>query len=155
MTKLPTPTPATVSKQTEERSKSFLTAAADGDVAKTQAFLDHGVPVNTADSSGQTALHLAAARNHVGVISLLLHTHTPKVDVNARDFMGRTALHCAAVRGHLSACEVLLEGGAEPMISDSCGQRPEDLAAHENYREILELLSSIQEEHQSEFGGGG
>ena len=51
-----------------------------------------------------------------------------------------TALMAAAVHGHLEAARLLLEGGADPSLTDSDGNTPLMAAAEQGQREVLRLL---------------
>lgn len=129
------------SEKPRSPAADFLRAAAEGSIDEVVRLLDLGVPVTTVDSSGQTALHLAARHNRLGVMLCLTRA---KIDPNIADHSGRTPLHCAAESGHRSGVEVLLEAGALLHRSDNNGQRPQDLALHMNHEVIFRLLSEME-----------
>ena len=58
-----------------------------------------------------TAIHCAAAFNHVTIVERLLSCSVP-VDIN--DNGGRTPLWWAACGGHVCCVDVLLKHGASP-----------------------------------------
>ncbi len=67
--------------------------------------LEKGVDINARDSSGKTALHLAAQDKYTEVtVRLLLEKGA---NVNARDDAGETALNIAADRGHNAIVRLL------------------------------------------------
>ncbi|XAR61262.1 hypothetical protein NMG60_11034909 [Bertholletia excelsa] len=67
-------------------------------------FID--IDVNSVDSGGQTALHVAAIRGHTEVIQFLVSIGA---DADIVDCNGWTPLHCAAAEGHGEAVEILLK----------------------------------------------
>lgn len=75
----------------------FLEAVSRGDTKRVETFLmDPAVNVNYAESvHGFTALHIAAARNAVAIVRLLIASG--KCDVSLKDNEGRTAARLAVV----------------------------------------------------------
>lgn len=71
--------------------------------------LKRGFDASRANSSGQTALHVAAASGSVETVQLLLKFASESVD--ARDAAGATALHLAAAAGHEEVVALLLDSG--------------------------------------------
>lgn len=53
----------------------------------------HGVDVDTLNSDGQTALHLASEKGHQEVVEWLLNE--TKVDIEKPSLNGLCAIHCA------------------------------------------------------------
>ncbi len=74
---------------------SFHDAVISGDVETVRALLDAGADVEARTEDGHTALMLAAAGSHEGIVRALLDAGA---DVNAKDYEGYTALKMATVR---------------------------------------------------------
>jgi hypothetical protein len=154
------------------RSHSLLhLAVVSGDLARAQAQLDAGIPVDLRDADGVPALQWAAvtgdttvaqwllerglhvdARDEQGVTALMLATqHDDQAtmrllldhgaDVDAADNRGFTSLHRAAEAGLVGAARQLLERGA---ASDPVaqGQTPLSLAQAHNQDGVIALLQS-------------
>ena len=100
--------------------------------------LDVGVPVDSEDQFGSTALRWAAAMNRTDVTELLL---SRGADVNKQSGGAHyTALHQAASNNRTDAIEVLLKHGASTNIKDGRGSTPIDLARLENNKTAVRLL---------------
>lgn len=98
--------------------------------------------VDRPDSSGATALHLAArahptpsattstfakristkAAEDTSTISLLL---THNAEIEAQDGKGNTCLHYASAWGNLKAVRLLIQNGADPLARNHEGWQPE------------------------------
>jgi len=102
------------------------------------------VAINTQDSSGQTALHLAATRGHAEVCHTLL-AHPRFTAVDSRDCLERTPLHHAAWEGHVEACQCLLDHEAfhEPWAIDCSQLTALDCAARRGHAETCRVLTQI------------
>jgi hypothetical protein len=127
----------------EEAQDVLLDAAWDGDVDAVARAL-RNASVNGCDLHGQTALHLAAERDKLAVVMLLLDRGA---DVHARSDGGRTPLHLAARSASSSTVETLLErGGADPNARTAKGRTALHYAASaardgdEERREVLRIL---------------
>ncbi|XP_068145662.1 L-asparaginase-like [Drosophila tropicalis] len=75
-----------------EVAESLCAAAARGSVKRLQSYQTAGVDLSLPDSSGRTALHMAALHNSVDVVKFLLN-HVD--DINQRDILGLTPLEYA------------------------------------------------------------
>ncbi len=76
----------------------------------TRLLLDAGASPDARDAGlGETALHLALAKQHPEAAKLLI---VRGADVNARDRRGRTPLHIAAEQGYADVAKMLLDRGA-------------------------------------------
>lgn len=78
------------------------------------------IDVNQEDSFGRTALYYATVKGSYIIVKTLLQH--PEIDVNRVDNLaGRSPLIIAAARNHYEIVELLLEGGADPMLKDRQG----------------------------------
>ncbi|XP_067129210.1 protein phosphatase 1 regulatory subunit 12A-like isoform X2 [Centruroides vittatus] len=86
--------------------------------------------------TGATALHVAAAKGYIRVMSILIKAGA---DVNAQDNDDWTPLHAAAHWGQREACEMLVESLADMTIVNSAGQTCFDVADPELVKVLEEL----------------
>jgi ankyrin repeat protein len=86
-------------------------AARAGDIELTRALLSRGARVDAATSTGEQALHAAAAAGHTGVVIELLKQSS--IVPSAATVHGVTALLLAATAGHAEVVTVLLAAGAD------------------------------------------
>jgi ankyrin repeat protein len=122
---------------------ALLRAAQRGDIESVRTALQQAdVTVNSAaPSSGNTALHEAAQRDHAAVVRELLALGA---SVNAVNGQGATALHKALSRPS-AACasesvRVLLESGADVTLADRHGDSALAKAVRQNRLDDLRLL---------------
>ncbi len=105
----------------------LLASAAGEDPKAVETLLDQGVPVNTCDAQGRTALHAAAGRSRTRVIAVLLKKGA---DVNAKDKTGKTPLMEAAECAwalpevQVEAIRMLLAAGAK--VNEACSKEGGD-----------------------------
>ena len=98
---------------------------------------------------GSTALHVAAAQGHAGMVDLLVH-HNARID--AFDELGSTPLHEAAAQNHGQTAVVLLRLRADPAIETRDGLVAADVAAQEDADEVLRALCDAGYDFNSEPG---
>jgi ankyrin repeat protein len=92
---------------------------------------------------GWTRLHAAV---DLDVLEFVEDALKDKVPVNARGRDGRTALHIAATSGKAALVGVLLKTKANPNIKDKKGLLPVQLAAQEDFPEIVRRLVAKKSE---------
>jgi len=81
--------------------------------------------VETQDTSGNTALHLAASLGDVDLVEILIRKGA---NVNAVNGEGLTPLHLSIKLGWPSIASTLIKEGADITTSDSSGRSPLQLA---------------------------
>jgi Ankyrin repeats (3 copies)/Ankyrin repeat len=135
-----------------------------------------GTDMNSCDTSGLTALHLAAIYQTDAVAQTLLnlgasHSVTTKVkqtplyyaarydnpdvlhtlldagaNINAQDEIGNTALHVAVYMGNTSIVQELLLRGASKLLENRDGHTAEDFAATRGFADITPFVALTAEE---------
>lgn len=104
--------------------------------------VEAGVDINWQDSSGETALHIAARFGHDECARVLLQgTEEQKADLElVENNFNWTPLHIAAVDGHLSVAKLLVEAGADVDKIDSSGWTAREHAALRGHLVLADLL---------------
>ncbi|XP_071865505.1 uncharacterized protein isoform X1 [Bombus fervidus] len=116
---------------------AFLRAARSGNLEKVIEFLDTDLDINTANSNGLNALHLASKDGHVEIVTELLKRGA-KVDAATKK--GNTALHIASLAGQVEIVNILIQYGAAVNIQSQNGFTPLYMAAQENHDQVVKLL---------------
>jgi outer membrane protein assembly factor BamB len=99
----------------DDPGEALRTAAGAGDLARVDALLASGVPVDAPGRYGQTPLYFAAENGHLAVAQRLVERGA---NVNAKDrFFGASVLGMALNGGHLELARYLLIHGAEDAAS--------------------------------------
>ena len=98
--------------------------------------LDAGMPFDTRDGLGSTALHHASLNNHTDIDVIL----QKGVGVNECNNIGWTPLHFAIYGNSTDACRVLLQQGASTKIKDKRAQTPLDYIPLWENEEAIRLL---------------
>lgn len=99
-------------EQAQESPSSFTKAVENEDLQTMCDLLKSDLDINQADSTGRTALHLAAERGDMMAACLLLAfgaSFDKKADFNI------TPLHLAVRNGHERIAKVLVDAGAKPV----------------------------------------
>lgn len=95
----------------DDPGEALREAARAGDLARIEALLASGVPVDAPARYGQTPLYFAAEKGHLAVARRLVERGA---NVNAKDgFFGASALDMALQGGHQELARYLLAHGAE------------------------------------------
>ena len=118
--------------------KRFVDAARFDDVSEVIDMLGDGMPINSRDKDGYTALYWAVFNNHTEVVDELLENGA---DVNVRNSSyDWTPLHAAAHSNNTDMIKVLLEHGAERSIRNNRGETALDVARMFNGEEAIQQL---------------
>ena len=86
----------------------------------------------------QNILHLAAARNYLGVAFYLMENNLTNVD--AQDNECWSAIHYAAMHSSIDVLLLLLKYGASRDLKTDSEQLPTDLTSHHNVLALLEKI---------------
>lgn len=118
-----------------EAGSALRRAAITGNVETLRQLVDSGVPVDTVDPNGWTALMLAAKYGNAETVHYLVKSGA---EVNRRNKLNGTALHSAAQRGHAEVVRFLLNEGANVNERYDNGATPLITAAA--HLEVLQVL---------------
>lgn len=132
----------------------LLLAGAKETNGKTKYFEDAVLSRNYSVTmeDGQTPLHIAAIKNHIGIAQFLLAN---EADTSAQDINGSTPLHEACRYGNIEIAKALLEAKANVNSQDSLCKTPLLLIIPEESRtEIYKLLIEYKADinHKDMFG---
>jgi len=110
-----------------------------------------GSKINITNNNGETPLHRAAMWGHVNAVTLLLKANAnPDMYKNQRRW---TPLHFAAKHGKPKVVLALLEGKCDPLIQDTNGRTPMQLAKKNKQDKIILLYdrwTAYQDERELE-----
>eukprot|EP01012_Entosiphon_sulcatum_P022449 TRINITY_DN27403_c0_g1_i1.p1 TRINITY_DN27403_c0_g1~~TRINITY_DN27403_c0_g1_i1.p1 ORF type:complete len:1075 (+),score=111.70 TRINITY_DN27403_c0_g1_i1:32-3256(+) len=122
----------------EEANFQLATKALEeGNDVPVYRYLDGGLPINKANTSGQTLLMLAAWHSRECALSELIHR---KAAIDVADGKGRTALMYACMQGHEGLVRRLLRAGANPTVVSLLGSQAIHLAAEKGAVEVVRTL---------------
>jgi ankyrin repeat protein len=117
----------------------WRTAKDDGGLAVVRTLLEFGGgDVDTVNTGGFTALHVAASIGHAGLVQALAGAGAA-MDLQVHNG-GLTALHLAAKEGHLEVVRAILASGADPDAKDDDGATPLVIAANSGHVEAIRAL---------------
>jgi len=137
------PTPQPVSQpqaprlNPQQANQQLFSLAKNGNAAQISNLIAQGAHVNSANGSGETALHSAASTGNTSAAQVLLQRGA---NVNARTVRGWTPLHTAARFGRGNLVSMLLNNGAQSNIQNVDGKTPAQLASQANQQGIVAML---------------
>jgi ankyrin repeat protein len=106
-------------KTIEATANSLLVHAKEGNANTIQLLLTSGIPVDSADANGSSALALAASSGQTGAMEVLL---AAGADKNKTDMNGDTALTHAVKMGEIEAAVLLVKSGARSDTINNLGE---------------------------------
>ncbi len=114
--------------------------ALTGNVNALTQLVSLGANPRIATSHGETALHAAAARGHIQVVSFLLRRGG--VSIHSQTSNGWTPLHHAARFGHATVANFLVRSGANPRLTtrDAGRKTPIDIALDKGDLRMARIL---------------
>jgi uncharacterized protein len=115
----------------------LMMAALKGLTDLCQKIIDRGGDVN---KPGWAPLHYAATNGHLDVMNLLLENHAY---IDASSPNGSTPLMMASLYGSPSSVKLLLEAGADPLITNELGLNAIDFAQRHGRMESAEIIAAF------------
>jgi len=134
------PKPAAPRMPLNQLNDGLFNAAKGGNVAQINSLLGQGAQVNAKNSSGETALHAAAALGRAGAVGVLLQKGA---NPNARTSGGWTPLHSAARFRHAQVARLLIGRGASVNVRNNQGKTPMALAEQVGARSTASTLMRL------------
>lgn len=127
--------------ETKNPEKLLLSACLNNNADYMASLLEKGADPDTVDSiNGRSLLHIAAAKNYVRILSLLISSGA---DVNHKDLKGKTPLYDTVYNGGsagLETAQKLIEAGADVNSQDEDGWTPLHLSVNSNKTEMAGFL---------------
>jgi hypothetical protein len=103
-------------------------ACCHGRTPVVKLLLERGADLTIANRLSSTSLNVSAGKGHLEIVRLLLGHPGAKATMNQRDIQDKTALWRACFWGHGGVARALVEGGADPTITDDNGTTPMAIA---------------------------
>ncbi|KAH9790199.1 ANK REP REGION domain-containing protein [Citrus sinensis] len=138
----------TTETSSPENIDALLEAARYDDIEDVISLASAGVPLDSKDSQGRTALHMASANGHLGIVEYLIGRG---VDINASNEEKNTPLHYACLNGHTEVAKKLVLSGANISVLNSHEQTPIDEALSRGKMDIIDAINTAVA--QLELGG--
>lgn len=131
--------------------RDLLLAAQSGDTVQIKAALGAGVPVDTRDARGRTALLIATHNNHVAAARLLIEAGA---NVNAKDTIEDSPFLYAGAEGRNEILKLTLKAGADLKDTNRYGGTALIPAAHHGHPDTVRILltTKIDVNHVNKLG---
>lgn len=109
-------------------------------IETTIVLLKHGASLSAMNCAKETPIHLAARYGSADILDKLLNYVEEACDLDSRSWNGDTALHMAIRENSLAKVAMLLEKGADLLVTNAYGRTPIHNAAKYSTPEILDML---------------
>lgn len=135
------PTNTDTQSQYDNLLAYYFAAARTGDEQVIQQFVTAGIPIDSYNNKGYTALMIATYHGHKNTVDSLLN-----LGANAclEDNRGNTALMAAIFRGEFSIAKTLVSLDCDTEHANKAGQTAEQFAQTFGQDKVLALLDSIK-----------
>ncbi|XP_031124482.1 ankyrin repeat-containing protein P16F5.05c isoform X4 [Ipomoea triloba] len=121
-----------------ETIEALLEAARYNDIEDIMSLVSSGISLNSKDSQGRTALHMASANGHCDIVDYLIRN---EVDVNASNEEKNTPLHWACLNGHVEVVKSLILAGANVSALNSHERTPMDEAVSGGKVDVIDAIN--------------
>ncbi len=115
----------------------MIAAAANGDLAKIEKYLNSGVHIDARANNGWSALIMASCFDYLEIVEMLVNKGA---DIDARDNYGMTALIWASANGCSSVVNFLINSKADLNAKDNIGRTALILALANRHTETVKIL---------------
>jgi ankyrin repeat protein len=140
------PPPITVKKKKNNVDRAALYSALENNHLETaKRLIENALRLlNTEDSKGNTALHLASATGSCDIIKQIIDANEGEMKtyrfVNKQNHSGSTSLHVALQNNHLEIAQQLIDYGAKPNTEDNKGNTALHLASSLGNLELVKHI---------------
>ncbi|CDP07971.1 unnamed protein product [Coffea canephora] len=117
---------------------AMLEAARYDDIDDLRSLASAGTSLDSKDSHGRTALHMASANGHLDIVEYLVHH---RVDINAVNVEHNTPLHWACLNGHIEVVKCLILAGANVSALNSHERTPVDEAVTGGKMDVVDAIN--------------
>ena len=121
----------------------YFAAARTNDTQVIEQFVDAGIPIDSYNNKGYTALMIATYHGNKNTVNTLL-----QLGANAclEDNRGNTALMAAIFRGEFSIAKTLVSLDCDNAHQNKAGQTAEQFAHTFGQQKVLDLLAQVNNE---------
>ncbi|KAK3000463.1 hypothetical protein RJ639_021519 [Escallonia herrerae] len=124
---------------------AFQQAARYDDIEDLINLASTGLSLDSMDSEGRTALHMASANGHVDIVDYLISNRVFAVkDVNSSNAEKNTPLHWACLNGHVEIVKRLILAGGSVSAVNSHERTPVDEAVHAGKMEVIDAINTVE-----------
>ncbi|KAK9939491.1 hypothetical protein M0R45_016186 [Rubus argutus] len=120
-----------------DKVEDLLEAARFDDIQEIMS-LASTVSLDSKDSQGRTALHMASANGHLDIVEYLV---CRGVDLNAPNEEMNTPLHWACLNGHVEVVKKLIFAGANVSVLNSYEKSPIDEAVSGEKMDVIDAIN--------------
>ncbi|XP_078171686.1 ankyrin repeat family protein [Carex rostrata] len=124
---------------TPDQLEALLEAARYDEIEDIVGLFSIGFPLDSKDSQGRTALHMAAANGHLAIVDYLIKNGA---DVNVTNLEKNTPLHWACLNGHMEVIKALIIAGANVSVLNSHERTPVDEAVCKGKLEVVDAINA-------------
>ncbi|KAJ6948581.1 hypothetical protein NC651_002796 [Populus alba x Populus x berolinensis] len=122
-----------------ETVDALLEAARYDDIEDIASLASSGVSLDSKDSLGRTALHMAAANGHLDIVEYLI---SQGVDLNSTNKEKNTALHWACLNCHIEVVKKLILAGSSLGFLNSHERTPMDEAVTREKMDVIDAINA-------------
>ncbi|KAL0428906.1 UNVERIFIED_CONTAM: (-)-isopiperitenone reductase [Sesamum radiatum] len=123
---------------TSDSIEALLEAARYDDIDDVKSIASTGVSLDSEDSQGRTALHMASANGHVHIVDYLINNGA---NVNACNMEKNTPLHWACLNGQIEVVKRLILAGANISLLNSHERTPMDEAISRGKMDVIDAIN--------------